>query len=138
MRCYAHNLQILRKLSLQGYVNVKINRILLYQDDRNQMLKGKIKRIVGTFQPKAQVKKCSLKMDFNKINLVDLIINLEVTTQTHKIPMTSEKLNKVKTFTIIPMKITPTLSLPSKNRIDVAPQHMNTTMALHKSLVQAN
>ena len=77
-------------------------------------------------------------MDFNKINLVDLIINLEVTTQTHKIPMTSEKLNKVKTFTIIPMKITPTLSLPSKNRIDVAPQHMNTTMALHKSLVQAN
>ena len=137
MRCYAHNLQILRKLSLQGYVNVKINRILLYQDDRNQMLKGKIKRIVGTFQPKAQVKKYSLKMGFNKINL-DLTINLEVTTQIHKIPMTSEKLIKVITFTTCPMKITPTPSSPSKNRTDEAHQRMNTTMALPKSWTQAN
>ena len=137
MSCYAHNLLILRKLSLQGYVNVKINRILPYQDDRNQMLKEKIKRIVGTFQPKAQVKKCSLKMDSNKINL-DLTINLEVTTQIRKIPMTSEKLTKVITFTTCPMKITPTPSSPSKNRTDEAPQRMNTTMELPKSWIQAN
>jgi hypothetical protein len=101
------------------------------------MLKEKIKRIVGTFQPKAQLKKCSLKMDSNKTNL-ELTINLEVTTQTRKIPMTSEKLTKVKTSTTCPMKITPTPSWPSQNRIDVAPQRMNTTMALPKSWIQAN
>lgn len=131
LSCCARNLLMWRKLSLRECV--KINRMPC-QWGRNLRLKEKFKRIEGIFQPKEQVRKSSLRPQFN-ITKLDWIINLVVTMLNT--PMTRDELTIATTSTTCPTKITLNLSLPSLGQTAAAPQLMNTITEPRKSLTLA-